>query len=69
MKTEMNEGKPKFWDRKRREYQVTFPPENNPRVKIWKKITITECLRKYNKLQELYDGKLTIIEIKEKKPN
>tara|TARA_B100000941_G_scaffold289132_1_gene267433 strand:+ start:171 stop:347 length:177 start_codon:yes stop_codon:yes gene_type:complete len=50
-------------DRKKRNYEVTFPPLNNPRIKKWKKLTVKQCLKKYNKLQELYDGKLTIKEL------
>jgi hypothetical protein len=38
MKTAMNTGKPKVWDKQKRTYE---------KRELWKKITIRECLTKY----------------------
>ena len=47
MKHEMNEGRPKSWDKTKRVYEILYP---NGKKEIWKDITARECLTKYENM-------------------
>ena len=59
MKHEMKTNRPKFWDRLERTYQITH---SDGTTELWKKITISECLTKYNNLSP-YENNLQIVEV------
>ena len=62
MKHEMNEGRPKSWDKTKRVYEILYP---NGKKEIWKDITARECLTKYENM-EPYLNKLKLREIEGK---
>ena len=41
MQHEMNEGRPKTWDKTKRFYEISYA---NGKKEIWKDITARECL-------------------------
>ena len=63
MRHEMNEGRPKSWDKTKRVYEISYP---NGKKEIWKDITARECLTKYENMDPFGNGlKLREIEGKE----
>ncbi len=72
MKHEMNEGRPKSWDKTKRFYEILYP---NGKKEIWKDITARECLTKYEnmdphsnglKLREIEGKELQLLKVMEK---
>ena len=59
MKHEMNEGRPKSWDKTKRVYEILYP---NGKKEIWKNITARECLTKYENMNP-YSNRLKLREI------
>ena len=59
MEHEMNEGRPKSWDKTKRVYEISYP---NGKKEIWKDITARECLTKYENMNP-YGNKLKLREI------
>ena len=59
MKHEMNEGRPKSWDKTKRVYEILYP---NGKKEIWKDITARECLTKYENMNP-YGNRLKLREI------
>ena len=43
----MKTNRPKFWDRSERTYEIKWP---DGKKELWKDITITDCLTKYNNM-------------------
>ena len=63
MKHEMNDGRPKSWDKTKRVYEISYP---NGKKLVWKDITARECLTKYENMDPRGKGlKLREIEGKE----
>ena len=62
MKHEMNEGRPKSWDKTKRFYEILYP---NGKKEIWKDITARECLTKYENMDP-YGKELKLREIEGK---
>ena len=63
MKHEMNDGRPKSWDKTKRVYEILYP---NGKKEIWKNMTARECLTKYENMDPFGNGlKLREIEGKE----
>ena len=63
MKHEMNEGRPKSWDKTKRVYEILYP---NGKKEIWKNITARECLTRYENMDPFGNGlKIREIEGKE----
>ena len=69
MKHEMNEGRPKSWDKTKRVYEILYP---NGKKEIWKDITARECLTKYEnmdphgkelKLREIEGKELQLLKV------
>ena len=56
MEHEMNEGRPKSWDKTKRVYEISYP---NGKKEIWKDITARECLTKYENMNP-YDNRLKL---------
>ena len=59
MEHEMNEGRPKSWDKTKRVYEISYP---NGKKEIWKDITARECLTKYENMNP-YGNRLKLREI------
>ena len=59
MEHEMNEGRPKSWDKTKRVYEISYP---NGKKEIWKNITARECLTKYENMNP-YGNRLKLREI------
>ena len=59
MEHEMNEGRPKSWDKTKRVYEISYP---NGKKEIWKNITARECLTKYENMNP-YSNRLKLREI------
>jgi len=59
MQYEMNEGRPKTWDKTKRVYEISY---SNGKKEIWKDITARECLTKYENMNP-YDNGLKLREI------
>ena len=59
MEHEMNEGRPKSWDKTKRVYEISYP---NGKKEIWKDITARECLTKYENMNP-YVNRLKLREI------
>ena len=63
MKHEMNEGRPKSWDKTKRVYEILYP---NGKKEIWKNMTARDCLTKYENMDPFGNGlKLREIDGKE----
>ena len=63
MKYEMNEGRPKSWDKTKRVYEISYP---NGKKEIWKNMTARDCLTKYENMDPFCNGlKLREIDGKE----
>ena len=63
MKHEMNDGRPKSWDKTKRVYEILYP---DGKKEIWKNMTARECLTKYENMDPIGNGlKLREIEGKE----
>ncbi len=71
MKYEMNEGRPKSWDKTKRFYEILYP---NGKKEIWKDITARQCLTKYEnmnpdgnelKLREIEGKELQLLKVME----
>ena len=63
MKHEMNEGRPKSWDKTKRVYEISYP---NGKKEIWKNMTARDCLTKYENMDPFGNGlKLREIDGKE----
>ena len=69
MKHEMNDGRPKSWDKTKRVYEILYP---NGKKEIWKNMTARECLTKYEnmdphgnelKLREIEGKELQLIKV------
>ena len=59
MEHEMNESRPKSWDKTKRVYEISYP---NGKKEIWKDITARECLTKYENMNP-YGNRLKLREI------
>ena len=69
MQYEMNEGRPKTWDKTKRVYEISYA---NGKKEIWKDMTARECLTKYEnmdphgnrlKLREIVGKELKLLRV------
>ena len=75
MQHEMNEGRPKTWDKTKRVYEISYA---NGKKEIWKDITARQCLTKYEnmnpygnglKLREILGKELQLLKVMDSKKN